>query len=332
MQNPLGIHGNILWLCNPDKTNHTTGTFNLLCDESFLKMLHLVYNRLSEIDKVTIPIPNIGISDIDNISKLNKDIFGGKLHFEIMDNLFDSSCISNEISFSKNFLNKHTVPESVFGRLISECDILVSEFAYDFGFHVMYLLEDSIYKSEGDNYSGIYNYINELEANYGEQFVIRELDNNIYNSELFSKLSDLFYEKEKSNPQMVDLLNVLKVGYRVLFYDKPLELSTEELSYVFSSENYLKTINSMIITNQSGLDDSAALRVIFDSAQMEGREDNTKLIVLDKTDDIDKTTLKFILSRYKDSICFIGSVDEQGHDMNMFISMGCSVNTYLKEI
>lgn len=298
------LHGTVQWISNPLNYNHGNSSHNLLCDDSFWEAIHMLYNNIDSIYEFILTVPSASKETINDIDIINESILEGKLTLSINPKLYDGvSNVENSEIFSE------TDEDNI--------DIVVSEIFHDFGYPVLQYFNSSrnpLEKCLVDIHNDI----------YGSDFLFDCPPKNIFNRDLMLKLVELFNSMEMNN-QLTDLINVMKVGYKVIVFDKPMENSIEELKNIFNDEETIDGANTMIITNQSDLDDPATLDILFKTANKKGREVNLNIVLMDNTDDFNKPVLKFVLAKYGHSVCYFDNSGGKSHDFNLYKNMNCDI-------
>lgn len=323
MKNGMVLNGNVLWLLNPSAFNHHKGLFNLMADNTFMSALHQIYQNLDTISNVNIVVPKLDENTIKHLENINEKIFLNKIDFYIQDDAFGTTHKSNDayfLNFLKNLEDNKKLD-------FKNYDFIVSEYAFDFKDHntiyyfPYYLMNSELQSGSKEQDDLILDVIENSFGRENIKLLAGELD---YSQKLFHELCELF--SKSYTTQMKDLIHSVKKGYRVLFYNQDLIYANKELEYIFSDLNYLNSIDNILIPNTSDLDDSTALSILFENSRNDYKKSKTKLTLLDRTDNLDKSILKYQLANLgTKNIKYFTKGRLDTHDLNLFNSTGCDV-------
>lgn len=337
MKKSMLLSGDVLYITNPSVFDHDTQTFNVLSDNSFMGMLHQFYTNKDKINRINIILPILSESVRKDLNDINEHIFDKKIKFTELEEAYGTTNFSNDQKMCE-YLEKNSLDTS-------NIDILVSEVTFDYGYEVVYNLPyyQRINKLSVDS-TKLDNKVEDLIRKYEPFFFDIDLDYNIYvdeiekndeinffyfgvkcyNKELFEKICGLF-SKDVSQ-QVKELIESIKVGKTVSLFDRDLIYYQDELEIIFDDVEYLGDVDTLVISNQTNIDDSYALSIVFESGCKPKIKDSTNLVIFDKLDDINKNRLKYQLANTKKVVTYFTDTNFN-HDLELFKSMGCITKT-----
>lgn len=336
MSKKIEICGKVLWLSNPSSFNHESQTFNLMGDNSFMSLLHQVYMSREDIENLDVVIPKISDDTRKHLTNINDNIFAGLINFIEVEKGYSTTHFSNDEKMCQYLASGGLQKE------INKSDIIVSEISFDFGCEVLYYFPyfQRLNKlSEGSEKLDvkvdflIRKYERGLLIVDAQNIDVFELENDSYidffyfgqtrfSEELFDALCRVF--TIDISEQVKDVIESAHIGKRISLFDRDLVFYNEELETILKDDEYLKKVDTLIISNRSNIDDSYALSIVFESGYGVDRDDSTNLVIFDRSDDVDKDILKYqlantgkVITYYTDTLF--------SHDIELFKAMGCEV-------
>lgn len=303
------FHGNVMWLQNVTKYDHSKQGFDIINDPYINRTLHLVYNQRNDITEFVWLLPTCDENEEKFLRYVNENFLNGVIAFKFLDK--DKYYASTEDSNISKFMETFSIMD--FDDIYNDSDIVISEFPIDFGEHILYLFQNIDNSERSDM---MYNILNV----YGDSFVCMGCPHETFNKELFDHISEYVLSTKKVDSQTSALRDMLETNnnYKVLLWDYPIEHDKGLFKEAIENEEFIKQFNMILYTNTSNASESLVLETI--QILISGADLNHKiaLVILDGTDDVDKDVLRAILSHYGSQVGIYDQKTEITHQSALF--------------
>ncbi len=326
----IELHGNVMWLQNLNKYDHSKEGFDIINDPYINRTLHIINNCKNDLTEFVWVLPNCDEREEKFLRYMNENYLNGVIAFKFVDKkYYGTTEHSNITTFMEEFSMLY------FDSIYDDSDIVVSEFPINFGEHVLYLFQGyniETCEDSGESKSIMTSIIN----TYGDAFVCVDCPLGIYTKELFDNISEYFLGNFKIDAQASALRDMLETNknYKVLLWDYPIELDRGLLRLAIEDKGFISQFDMVLYTNTSNASESMileSLEVLLKGADL---KETTVMVVLDGSDDVDKDVLRAFLSHYGEQVGVYSDGVEISHQNALFslISPISKINTDINNI
>lgn len=287
----IQIHGDVLWFQNVKKYDHKTQGFDLINDPLLNRTLHIIYNNRNDIKDFTWVLPRPTEEQEKFLKYININLLNGVISFKFIDEKYYGTTLVSNI---EKFVSEFSMMD--FDDVYNDAEIVVSEFPIDFGEHVLYILPDTENIKYEDS-SSIDDAITSV-VNVYYDFICYNHPKSVYNKELFDGIHEYFLSKGLDK-QTESLKSILENGeYKILLWDEPMEHDVIQLKTAVIDKNFIEQFNMILCTNTSNVNEAILLDAVGDAIRGVKLPKSMSMVVLDKSDDIDKNVLRSFLAHY----------------------------------